>query len=193
MKNCNKCKINKDFELFGRDKSSKDGYMHWCKSCLNENNKLWRESNPNHNNEWREKNPRYRKEKILDQPYVPKPKTFNKEWARNYQKKKRLENPLYHFSMNLRSRTYQAFKRKSWKKNGGSEQLLGCDFLTAKEYIEKQFQEGMTWSNYGKWHIDHVTPLISANTQDDLIKLCHYTNLQPLWAIDNISKGKSIL
>jgi hypothetical protein len=46
----------------------------------------------------------------------------------------------------------------------------------------------MSWENYGKWHVDHVIPLASAKTPEDLIKLCHYTNLQPLWAIENILK-----
>jgi len=192
MKCCNKCKISKDFEFFSKDKSNKTGYTSWCKECLNKGNKEWRENNHNFEKEWRLKNPRYHKEKILDKPHVAKVKKFDKEWARKYQKKKRLENHLYHFSMNLRTRTYQAFKRKNWRKDGGSEQLLGCDFLTAKEHIEKQFQEGMTWNNYGSWHIDHVIPLINAKTKEELIKLCNHTNLQPLWALDNLSKGKNI-
>jgi hypothetical protein len=47
----------------------------------------------------------------------------------------------------------------------------------------------MTWDNQGKWHIDHIIPLSSGNTEEEIIKLCHYTNLQPLWAIDNMKKG----
>lgn len=47
----------------------------------------------------------------------------------------------------------------------------------------------MTWDNYGDWHVDHVVPLCSADTEEKLYELCHYTNLQPLWAADNISKG----
>mgnify|MGYP002132731409 FL=1 len=47
----------------------------------------------------------------------------------------------------------------------------------------------MTWDNYGDWHIDHIIPLNSAQTEEDLYKLCHYSNLQPLWALDNLKKG----
>ena len=51
----------------------------------------------------------------------------------------------------------------------------------------------MSWDNYGKWHIDHIIPLSSANSEDDIYKLCHYTNLQPLWAEDNLKKSNKIL
>jgi hypothetical protein len=61
--------------------------------------------------------------------------------------------------------------------------LLGGRFL---------FMAGMNWSNHGKWHIDHITPLSSAKTADELYTLCHYTNLQPLWAIDNLRKHDKI-
>ena len=61
--------------------------------------------------------------------------------------------------------------------------------------MESQFTDGMTWDNWGKygWHVDHKVPLSSAKTPDELIKLCHYTNLQPLWAKDNLSKGAKII
>jgi hypothetical protein len=71
--------------------------------------------------------------------------------------------------------------------------IVGCNPLQLKEHLEKQFVDGMTWENKGDWHIDHIIPLSSAKTEDELYKLCHYTNLQPLWAIDNIKKGKKIL
>ena len=63
-----------------------------------------------------------------------------------------------------------------------------------KEYIEQKFTEGMCWNLVGKEiHIDHIIPLSSANTEEDIYKLCHYTNLQPLWAKDNLSKSNKIL
>jgi hypothetical protein len=58
--------------------------------------------------------------------------------------------------------------------------------------MELQFWPGMTWSNYGKWHVDHIIPLCTANSKEALEKLCHYTNLQPLWAVDNLRKNKKV-
>ena len=72
-------------------------------------------------------------------------------------------------------------------------EILGCDWITAHNYLECRFTEGMNWNNYGEWHIDHIIPLASAKSNEELITLCHYTNLQPLWAFDNLSKGSKIL
>jgi hypothetical protein len=61
------------------------------------------------------------------------------------------------------------------------------------EYLGDLFTEKMNWDNYGEWHIDHIIPLSSANTEEEIYKLCHYTNLQPLWAEDNIKKSNKII
>jgi hypothetical protein len=71
--------------------------------------------------------------------------------------------------------------------------MLGVDWEVAKVHIERQFTKGMNWDNQGEWHIDHIIPLASANNKEELIKLCHYTNLQPLWAEDNLSKSDKII
>jgi hypothetical protein len=64
-----------------------------------------------------------------------------------------------------------------------------------KKYIESKFKEGMSWDNYGVygWHLDHIIPLSSAKNEEELKSLCHYTNLQPLWAFDNLSKFNKII
>jgi hypothetical protein len=70
---------------------------------------------------------------------------------------------------------------------------LGCSPQFLKEHIEKQFSDGMSWELVGKYiHIDHIIPLSSANTEEELYKLCHYSNLQPLWAEDNLKKSNKI-
>ena len=80
-------------------------------------------------------------------------------------------------------------KNKGWRKNGRTEQLVGADCETVKKHIESLFKNGMTWENHGKWHIDHIIPLASAKTEEEVIRLFHYTNLQPLWAKENLSKS----
>lgn len=96
---------------------------------------------------------------------------------------------LFKVRCSLSSRTSIAFKSKTYRKTSGIKELIGCKMSYAKKHIEKQFTKGMYWKNYGEWHIDHIIPLCSANTEEELRLLCHYTNLQPLWAFDNISKN----
>ena len=136
--------------------------------------------------EYREAN----KEKIKE--YYQKNKEKLKEKVKEYQKNRKKTNPLFKMRCSLSSRTREAFKVSRWNKNNTTEKLLGCNYETAFKYLEKQFTKGMKWSNQGKWHIDHKIPLASAKTETELIKLCFYTNLQPLWAEDNLSKSAKI-
>ena len=70
-----------------------------------------------------------------------------------------------------------------------TEELLGTDYMTVKKHIERQFTKGMCWDKLGgEIHLDHIIPLSSAKDSNELIKLCHYSNLQPLWAVDNFRK-----
>ena len=91
----------------------------------------------------------------------------------------------------IRSRTNKALKG-AYKKYSVTE-YLGCSPEYLKQYLESKFQPDMSWDNYGRngWHIDHITPLASFDLSDgeQFSKACHYTNLQPLWAEDNIRKG----
>lgn len=123
-------------------------------------------------------------------------KQFNKEKIREYYKQKAKTDPLFKVKRNLRNRIRRALKNKMGRK---TKELLGADFETVKKHIENTFIEGMSWENYGAckdgncsevWHIDHKIPFASAKTKEELIKLCHYKNLQALWAADNLSKNK---
>ena len=93
----------------------------------------------------------------------------------------------------MRSLIRSSFNRKnSYKKPNKSEILLGCNWLHFKEYFEKLFKPGMSWSNHGDWHIDHIVPLSTGKNVNDIIKLCHHSNLQPLWATENLKKSDRI-
>lgn len=83
---------------------------------------------------------------------------------------------------------------KNCGKTSKTEKILGCSYQEFRRHLESQFQEGMTWDNYGRngWHIDHIYPVSKASDERHLIELNHYTNLQPLWEKDNISKGNKI-
>jgi hypothetical protein len=101
-------------------------------------------------------------------------------------------DPLYVLKKRYRSRTRKLFREKNIIKVTSSMQHLGCTAEEFKVYFESLFTEGMSWELFyeGKIHIDHITAISTAQTEEDLVKLSHYTNLQPLWAIDNLKKGK---
>ncbi len=80
-------------------------------------------------------------------------------------------------------------------KSGSAVRDLGCSIAEFRTYIAAKFQPGMSWGNYGEWHLDHIKPLASFNLADreQFLKAFHFTNYQPLWAKDNLAKGSKIL
>ena len=115
---------------------------------------------------------------------------------RNLRRKIRNKQDIhYKLTEKLRKRLNQAIKAQGVKKYHSTVALLGCGINFLKEYLQSKFTEGMAWNNYGKWHIDHILPCSSFDlTREEEQRKCfHYTNLQPLWAIDNIKKGNKIL
>jgi hypothetical protein len=110
-----------------------------------------------------------------------------------YVKKRYKNDPAYRILVNSRQRLGKFLKKKKINKNNTTLELIGCTPKDLKKHIEKQFLPGMSWDNYRYdiWHIDHIRPLALAKTMVDIVnlKLMHYTNLQPLWAKDNIKKS----
>ena len=112
---------------------------------------------------------------------------------RKYIKQKMQQNPLFKLSMTLRMRIACFLRRHKLKKRNGTNRILGCDFPTVKEHLAKQFRDGMTWENHGRvWHVDHIIPLASAKNENEIYRLMHYTNLQPLFVSENLSKGAKL-
>jgi len=101
-------------------------------------------------------------------------------------------HPIRKLRSRLRVRLRKFFNYKGYKKKSSTEEILGANWKTVESFMEAKFVDGMNWDNIGEWHIDHIIPLSSAETEQETIKLCHYTNLQPLWAFDNISKGNRL-
>lgn len=113
----------------------------------------------------------------------------NERWRRRWN-----ENEMFALKVRLRNLIRNSFRRQGYKKfNTSTEEIVGMNYNDFKEYLESRFVGGMSWDNRGSWHIDHIIPLSSANSEEELIRLCHYTNLQPLWGEDNIKKGDKIL
>ena len=112
----------------------------------------------------------------------------NKEKRNLYLSERRNNDPLFKLITNVRNLIYNSFYYNGYSKNSKTEELLGCSFEELKEYLESKFEPWMNWDNRGLysgefnygWDIDHVIPLSSVNKEDEIIKLNHYTNLQPL-------------
>lgn len=119
----------------------------------------------------------------------------NREAYNAYQLAYRLrrykEDPLYALEATCRRRVLCAMGKGGYRKSTKTENLIGCSYQFLKAYLEALFLPGMTWENRGLhgWHLDHIVPMSSAKTAEDIERLCHYTNLQPLWAKDNWAKG----
>ena len=110
-----------------------------------------------------------------------------REWARRAYE----QNPQHRLRLTLRKRLNRAIEGIG--KVGSAVALLGCSIEDAVKHLESQFQPGMTWANHNKtgWHIDHIVPMSAFDLTDpeQVARACHYTNLRPLWAFDNLSKG----
>ena len=102
---------------------------------------------------------------------------------------RRARNPIVRLANSMR-RSIRRYLDVGQKGEMSSFEIIGCSKDNLRKYLESKFKDGMTWENYGKhWHIDHIVPLISAKSPKEVKKLCHWTNLQPLTAFENISKG----
>jgi len=131
------------------------------------------------------------KEKKIE--YQKKYQQNNKEKRNTYLANRRKNDPLFKLITNVRNLIYNTFYYNGYSKESKTYDLLGCTFEYFKEYLENNFEDWMNWDNralyngtlnYG-WDIDHIIPLSSATNIDELIKLCHYTNLQPLCSYIN--------
>jgi hypothetical protein len=117
------------------------------------------------------------------------------EKHKEYEKNRKKIDPKFKLIKTLRSRLKSALKRKNIEKGFSTMELTGCELPFLKGYLEAKFTEGMTWENHGDWHLDHIIPCCSFNleNEEEQKKCFHYTNLQPLWAKDNLSKGGKII
>jgi hypothetical protein len=113
------------------------------------------------------------------------------ETQNRYYRERRKRDPIFKLLAYVRGRIRGALTRKNLRKSTKTEQLLGCSVQELKNHLEAQFKDGMTWDNYGQWHVDHIRPCSSFDlAKPKEQKACfHYTNLQPLWAEENYKKS----
>lgn len=208
FKPCSRCKKIKVAALFPRDRKSANGLYCQCKSCVKDSTKAinadpvrkakrlassnkYRISHPDrvakvmaayHRNNT-QKRANYQRERLSR----PNARANLNRWAGQYRK-----NPRVKLAMNIRGRIYGLIGRGH--KSGRSLELLGLSSVDQLiNYLEVQFRPGMSWDNYGKWgwHVDHIEPLSQFNLLDESQRKVafNYTNLQPLWWYENLSKS----
>jgi hypothetical protein len=212
---CKICLMEKSISLFPKFKSrGKICLKPFCLECQKIENLKYRKNKKEHylknKDEYKKRNKKYKEEhrqEILSyfkERNVRDSKKLKKYKKEYYQRnkasinKKRKEyikkNINAKIAHSLRNRLLKTIKRG--RKNNSTISLLGCKIDEFRSYLESKFSESMNWENYGTyWHIDHILPCASFDLSDERQqKICfHYTNLQPLTAKDNLSKGKKIL
>ena len=191
MKECIKCKLVKNNNLFVKNRNL-------CKECMKEYKKSYHLENKeliSISKKEMYKSKKYEillkrkesynsnREKKLE--YQKKYASLNKEkistYKMEYQRNRRLSDPVYKLKYVVGRLIRNSLKCKGLSKNKRSKDILGCTIEFFKVYIEERFIDDMSWDNYGtNWDIDHKIPLATAITEEDVLKLNHYTNLQPL-------------
>jgi hypothetical protein len=118
-----------------------------------------------------------------------------RETSRIYEATRRKEDAVYKLSRDIRNLIKGSFKRRGCIKPFKTEEVLGCSVSEFQKYILDKCPIGVTLDDFNRYgyHIDHVIPLASAKSEEEILRLCHYTNLQPLWCKDNLTKSSKIL
>jgi len=191
MKECIECKLVKDNNLFVKNRNL-------CKECMKEYKKSYHLKNKELISIYRKEMYKSKKDEILLKrkesynsnrekklEYQKKYASLNKEkisaYKMEYQRNRRLSDPVYKLKYVVGRLIRNSLKCKGLSKNKRSIDILGCSIDFFKVYIEERFIDDMSWENYGtNWDIDHKIPLATAITEEDVIRLNHYTNLQPL-------------
>lgn len=183
-KTCKICNIEKDITEFSPAAKYKDKqyYRGECKEC----NRLEQQSDQSAQIKYRNSE----HGKAVKSAYKKTRKYVRQQTL--YGKKRYYSDPFFRCKKLIRDRLLTALKRDSWTKRFHFAEYIGCDRDTLIKHLESKFTDGMTWENQGEWHIDHIIPLSSATCEEEMYKLCHYTNLQPLWALDNIKKSNKL-
>jgi hypothetical protein len=176
---CKVCKKQKSIDDFNLVKNNKDGHNGKCKECEYDYYKKWVLTNKETRDDY---------QKFYQKEHYENNKEDRNRQNREWSKQKCLTDPLFRLKKNIRSSISHMFKSKGHIKKSQTTDILGCSFEDFKLYLESKFEPWMTWENYGKyngelnygWDIDHIIPMSSSLNEGDIIRLNHYTNLQPL-------------
>lgn len=185
-KTCKECKTVKPITDYYKNKKIKSGYESKCKKCICKRSNIYYYENLEDCKEAMKKWASENKEYVSS--YKKEYKKNNKNIINDWHNKKWSEDPLYRLTFSIRNSIRESIIKSGFTKNSKTHIILGCSFEEFKLYLESKFESWMTWENKGLyngefnygWDIDHIIPISSAETEEDIIRLNHYTNLQPL-------------
>lgn len=156
--------------------------------------KLYREKNADTRKismkEWYQVNAEYVKAKA--KAYREANRQKMTDWSKEYRKTRMSVDPVYRAAIRVRGLINVKIYTNGYTKKSRTHEILGCSYEFFRDHIAAQFREGMSWDNHGEWHLDHIIPIATASTEDDIIRLNHYSNFQPLWAHENLKKGCNV-
>ena len=189
MKTCTKCNQTKALTEFSKHSGTRDGLQCRCKVCRYAQNKKWQQNNRDKNNAKSRKYAQNNREKVR----ASVRKSQKRPEFKKRRRERRKTDPHYRLRRNLSSRLWKALN--GLNKSAGTMKLVGCSIPHLMDHLEKQFLPGMTWENYGPWHVDHMMPCASFDLIDpEQQRRCfHYTNLQPMWGKENIIKRDKVI
>lgn len=169
-----------------------NNYRLWCKECEKTRTKNFYIENKDDILEKQHQHYKENKEIILKRKkrYAETHKEEIKEYHTEYVNKRRKNDDIFHFKSQVRHLINMSFRRRGLQKRGKTEKIVGCDFETFSKYLLNTFKDnyGYEWDGKEKVHIDHIIPLATATTEEEIIQLCHYSNLQLLKVKDNLDK-----
>lgn len=187
MKTCSRCREAKPVDQYCRYKKNKDGLHYWCKPCRLEK----AAERKDYARQWYERN----KERcrLMSAERHQRTKGRKAELRRARERRRRIEDPEWAMIQRLRARLRE-YLRANHAPRASLRTYLKCSPKQLRQFLEFQFEDGMTWENRHLWHVDHVIPLSWANPADDyqMSIVLHFSNLQPLWAADNQKKAASL-
>jgi hypothetical protein len=177
MKECKQCKTIKPLDQYYK---SRNTVRSKCKDCENVKAKEYY----------------YANRAAIKAKYIPKPRTKVKKTVEEtrarqtaYKRLRRQRDLVFRLRSNIGTSIANALAAQGYKKTSKTCEILGCTFQEFKDYIEKQFLPNMNWENRSLWHLDHIVPVSFATTEQELIMLNHYSNLRPLWGVENQNKA----
>jgi hypothetical protein len=210
VKLCTKCKEVKDLSSFTKNSTRPDGFTEWCRPCKNTADKYYRNRNLEKcrktSRDYYAKNSdrikanckiyAYKNADAIKQKSAEYYQKNKSRWS-TYNTERAAIDPVFKMKVSIRKLIVKVMRGSKTQR---CEQILGCSYVELFNHIESQFESWMTWENKGKyngtlnygWDVDHIIPLCTAKTVEDIIRLNHYTNLRPLCSHvnRNIKRGK---